>query len=168
MTDRVEPAFEQDERPMLESWLDYHRDTLAWKCEGLNRDQLAARSVPPSSLSLLGLVRHMADVERNWFRRVLEGEPSPGIYWSDDNEDGEFNDVDSADDAEAFATWRAECDHAREVAAAADSLDVVGKGARSGHAVTLRWIYVHMIEEYARHNGHADLLRECIDGATGD
>jgi uncharacterized damage-inducible protein DinB len=168
MDDRVEPAFQQDERPMLESWLEFHRATLMVKCDGLSRDQLATRSVPPSSLSLLGLVRHMADVERNWFRRVLEGASAPSIFSSADNEDGDFDDVDTADDEEAFATWRAECEHARSVAAAVVSLDEVGKGARRGDLVTLRWIYVHMIEEYARHNGHADLLRERIDGATGD
>jgi uncharacterized damage-inducible protein DinB len=166
MDERVEPAYEQDERPMLESWLEFHRATLAWKCEGLSRGQLATRAVPPSTMSLLGLVRHMADVERNWFRRALDGEDAPPIYFSADNEDGDFDDVDTADDAEAFATWRAECDHAREVAAARASLDDCG--SRRGQAVSLRWIYVHMIEEYARHNGHADLLRECIDGSTGD
>jgi uncharacterized damage-inducible protein DinB len=151
---------------MLESWLEYHRATLALKCEGLSLEQLRERAVPPSSLSLLGLVRHMADVEQNWFRRVLSGETVAGIYWTEDNEDGDFDDVDTADADEAFATWRAECDNARKVAAAAPSLDITGK--RHGMEVSLRWIYVHMIEEYARHNGHADLLRERIDGATGD
>jgi uncharacterized damage-inducible protein DinB len=168
VVERVDPAFGLGDREMLESWLEFHRATLLMKCAGLSRDQLATRSVPPSSLSLLGLVRHMADVERNWFRRVLAGEPAPGIYWSDDNEDGDFNDIDAADDAEAFATLANECDHARSVAAEFGSLDDVGTGLRQGEPVSLRWIYVHMIEEYARHNGHADLLRERIDGVTGD
>jgi uncharacterized damage-inducible protein DinB len=163
---RIDPPYVAGERAMLESWLEYHRATLAWKCEGLDDAQLRQRAVPPSSLSLIGLVRHMADVERNWFRRVLGGENVPGIYWTDDDLDADFNDVDAADVQEAFATWRSECEHARRNAAAAASLDVTGQ--RRGEAVTLRWILVHMIEEYARHNGHADFLRERIDGAVGD
>ncbi len=152
---------------MLDAWLDYHRETLAWKCSGLSDAQLRERSAPPSTLSLLGLVRHMADVERGWFRRTLGGEAVPRIYSSDDNPDGDFDDVDGADTAEAFETWRRECEAARQAASAAESLDVTGT-SRHGHEISLRWILVHMIEEYARHNGHADLLRERIDGATGD
>ena len=163
---RIDPPYVADERAMLDAWLDYHRATLAWKCEGLDDAQLRQRAVPPSSLSLLGLVRHMADVERNWFRRVLGGEDVPGIYWSDDDPDGDFDNVDTADVQEAFATWRAECEHARRAAAAAPSLEATG--LRRGEAVSLRWILVHMIEEYARHNGHADFLRERIDGTVGD
>ena len=166
MVDRTEPAYELGERDMLEAWLEYHRQTLAWKCEGLSDAQLRERSVPPSTMSLLGLVRHMADVELNWFRRVLSGDKQrPGLFWAPDNEDGEFNDVDSASVKEAFNAWEAECANARAVAAPM-SLDDVGE--RRGEKVTLRWVYVHMIEEYARHNGHADFLRERIDGATGD
>jgi uncharacterized damage-inducible protein DinB len=163
---RIDAPYVADERAMLDAWLDYHRATLAWKCEGLDDAQLRQRAVPPSSLSLLGLVRHMADVERNWFRRVLGGEDVPGIYWTDDDPDGDFDNVDTADVQEAFATWRAECEHARRAAAAAPSLEATG--LRRGEAVSLRWILVHMIEEYARHNGHADFLRERIDGTVGD
>ena len=164
--ERADPSYRLPEREMLEAWLEYHRATLALKCEGLSVEQLRRRSVPPSTLSLLGLVRHMADVERNWFRRVLSGEDAPGLFWTPDNHDGDFDDVDTADLDEAFAAWRAECDNARTVARAAETLDVTG--TRRGEDVSLRWIYVHMIEEYARHNGHADLLREAIDGATGE
>ena len=163
--ERAEPAYELPERTMLEAWLDYERATLAVKCDGLDDDQLRIRAVPPSTMSLLGLVRHMADVEANWFRRVLSGEDGPGIYWSDDNPDGDFDDVDTASVAHDFATWRAECDNARAVATRM-SLD--DGGTRHGERVSLRWVFVHMIEEYARHNGHADLLRECIDGVTGE
>ncbi len=116
-------------------------------------------------MSLLGLVRHMADVEQNWFRRCWTNGEVPGIFWSADNEDGDFDDVDTAVVADDFATWRAQCEHARELAASKQLDDA---GVRHGKPVTLRWIYVHMIEEYARHNGHADFLRERIDGATGD
>jgi uncharacterized damage-inducible protein DinB len=163
---RTDPPFEAGERKLLDAFLDYHRATLAIKCDGLDDAQLRTRSAPPSSLSLLGLVRHMADVERGWFRRVLGGEEAPPHFWSEDDQDGDFDNVDEADVAEAFATWRAECEHARQLVAAAPSLEVTG--LRRGEAVPLRWILVHMIEEYARHNGHADLLRERIDGAVGE
>ena len=165
--ERIDPPLVAQEREMLDAWLDYHRATLAVKCEGLTDDQLRARAVPPSSLSLLGLVRHMGEVERSWFRRVLGGEQAPPRYYSDENPDGDFDDVAGAGVAEAFGYWRDECAHARERVAAAPSLDVTGTG-RSGDGYSLRWIMVHMIEEYARHNGHADLLRERIDGAVGD
>ncbi len=164
--ERVDPPYEADERVMLESWLEFHRATLAMKCDGLSDDQLRERSVPPSSMSLLGLVRHMADVERNWFRWVLSGEHGAGLFWTPENEDGDFDDVDDASVDEAFDAWRAECENGREVAASMQ-FDDTGK-RRNGEPVSLRWVLVHMIEEYARHNGHADFLRERIDGATGD
>jgi len=164
--DRIDPPYEAGERAMLDAWLDYHRATLAMKCDGLSDAQLRERAVPPSTLSLLGLVRHMADVERNWFRRVLGGEDAPPLYWSDDDPDGDFDNVDTAEVAAGFAAWRSECDRARQAAAAAASLEATG--LRRGEPVSLRWILVHMIEEYARHNGHADLLRERIDGTVGD
>jgi uncharacterized damage-inducible protein DinB len=165
--ERIDPPLVAQEREMLDAWLDYHRATLAVKCEGLTDDQLRARAVPPSSLSLLGLVRHMGEVERSWFRRVLGGEQAPPRYYSDENPDGDFDDVAGAGVAEAFGYWRDECAHARERVAGAPSLDVTGTG-RHGETYSLRWIMVHMIEEYARHNGHADLLRERIDGTVGD
>jgi uncharacterized damage-inducible protein DinB len=166
--DRVDPPFVNDERSMLDSWLDFHRATLAWKCEGLSAEQLRERSVPPSSLSLLGLVRHMTEVERSWFRRIIEGADAPPLYYDDADPDGDFDNVDDADPDEAFRAWREECDHARRVAATTATLDAIGKDLRHGEPVSLRWVLVHMIEEYARHNGHADLLRERIDGAAGD
>ena len=164
MTYRAMPPLAAQEREMLEAWLEFHRDTLAAKCEGLSEGQLRERAVPPSSLSLLGLVRHMAEGERQWFAMVLGGEQVPYHYYTDDNPEAEF-DVDDADVAEAFATWRAECAAARARAAAAPSLDATG--TQDGKDFSLRWIMVHMIEEYARHNGHADLLRERIDGTVG-
>ncbi len=152
---------------MLDGWLDFQRATLALKCDGLTGDQLRERAVPPSNLSLLGLVRHMADVERNWFAMVLGGERGEFRHpRTDTSPDGAFDDVASADPAADFAAWRAECADARQRAAAAPSLDVTGT-TRRGEEVSLRWIMIHMIEEYARHNGHADLLRERIDGTVG-
>ena len=164
-SERVSPPLEADERATLTAFLDFQRATLALKCEGLTDDQLRERAVPPSSLSLLGLVRHMAEVERNWFRPVLGGEEMAGIFSSDLDWEVAFRDAETADAAEAFRLWRAECDHARALVAAAPSFDVTG--FRSRGYVSLRWVMTHMIEEYARHNGHADLIRERLDGLTG-
>jgi uncharacterized damage-inducible protein DinB len=165
--ERTDPPMLADERTTLLSFLDYQRDTLAWKCDGLSDDQLRERAVSPSSMSLLGLVRHMSDVERGWFQRTLAGEDVPPRYYSDTDPDGDFDNVDEADVAEAFAIWHAECDRSREIVAGTGSLDTPGT-RRDGSRVSLRWIIAHMIEEYARHNGHADLLRERLDGATGE
>jgi uncharacterized damage-inducible protein DinB len=165
---REEQSSGTDERSVLIDYLRRYRLTMQMKCADLDSDQLARRSVPPSTMSLLGLVRHMAEVERNWFRRVLSQEDAPPHYYSDpDDPDGDFDNVDSADVAEAFATWGAECASARDFTAATTSLDQTGL-RKDGQRVSLRWVLVHMIEEYARHNGHADLLRERIDGNTGD
>nr|WP_230210128.1 DinB family protein [Streptomyces kaniharaensis] len=168
ITPRVDPPMAADETAMLTAWLDFHRSTLALKCEGLTDDQLRLRSVPPSSLSLLGLVRHMAEVERYWFRTVLLGEElTDGLYWTKQDPDGDFDNVDTADVAADFAAWHAEIAAARS-ASAGLSPDTVAERPRRGQEVTLRWILVHMIEEYARHNGHADFLRELLDGTTGE
>ena len=164
--ERTEPPLAAHERQTLDAWLDFHRNTLALKCDGLTGGQLRERAEPPAKLSLLGLVRHMAEGEQQWFKMVLGGEQIPWHYYTDDNPDADFDDVDSADVAEAFQTWRSECADARERAAAAPSLDVTG--THRGKEFSLRWIMIHMIEEYARHNGHADLLRERIDGTVGD
>ncbi len=167
--ERRDPPWVAAERPMLEAWLDFHRATLRWKCEGLTGEQLATRSVPPSSLSLLGLVRHLTEVERSWFSRTLAGRDAPPLYYDDENPDGDFDDLDPARAEDALAAYDAEVATSREVVTAYDSLDAIGAVMRHGeHNVSLRWIYVHMIEEYARHNGHADLLREAVDGATGE
>ena len=168
-TERARPGLQAGEREMLTGWLEHHRAILLWKCEGLTDDQLRQRSVPPSTLSLLGLIRHMAEVERGWFRAVLLGEDVPDLYDRRDDADADFNGVDDADVAADFATFEAECAAARQAVAAAPDLDVLSKerSERTGQQFSLRWILTHMIEEYARHNGHADLLRESIDGATG-
>jgi uncharacterized damage-inducible protein DinB len=165
--DRPDPPLIADEREMLVSWLDWQRATLAQKCEDLTREQLAERSVPPSSLSLLGLLQHMIEVERSWFRRCLGGEQIKPVYYSDAEPDGDFDNIDPARAEEVRAEWEAECERSRAAVTAAASLDVTGR-TRRGSSVSLRWILVHMIEEYARHNGHADFLRERIDGRTGD
>jgi len=165
---RLDPPFVAQEREMLDSWLDFHRATLLMKCQGLTDEQLKTRSVAPSSLSLLGLVRHMTEVERGWFRRVLLDEDAKPLYLAEDREDGDFDDVDGADVAADIDRFRDEVEHCRRICAEHPDLDAVGRRRRHGSNVSLRWIYVHMIEEYARHNGHADFLRERIDGVTGD
>ena len=152
---------------MLQGWLDWHRDTLLHKCAGLTADQVKRASVEPSSLSLLGLVRHMTDVERAWFRRRVAGEEIENRYSGPDNEDGDFDDVAGADAEADFAAYRAEV-AACDAAVAGASLDDTFVHPRSGNEISVRWVYFHMVEEYARHNGHADLIRERIDGVTGD
>jgi len=154
------------ERESLVAWVEFHRATLLWKCQGLTDEQLRQRSVPPSSMSLIGLVRHCTEVERNWFQRVLQRKQIDGIYYSDNDPDGEFDNVETANIEEDFSIFRDACEESRRVTNAAESLDVTGE--RRGEQVSLRWILVHVVEEYARHNGHADLIRESIDGATGD
>lgn len=162
---RSEPAYLLDERPMLEAWLDFHRMTLQLKCEGLDRDGLKARPVPTSLLSLHGLVRHLADVERNWFTRVLLRAPDTQPVFADPAvDDSEFVPLDDADFAADLAAWQRECAASRANAA---RFPLDHTGLRGGKEVSLRWIYLHMIEEYARHNGHADLIRELLDGAVG-
>jgi uncharacterized damage-inducible protein DinB len=155
------------EKAVLAEYLDRYRMTLELKCEGLTPEQLATRSVPPSSMSLLGLVRHLARVEHSWARRVLEGHTDlPLLYRTDDDRDLDFNgataDVDVA--AEAWDTWRGEVAHARSVYA---DLDLDAPVDVHGEATETRDVIVHLVEEYARHVGHADLLRECVDGRTG-
>jgi Protein of unknown function (DUF664) len=162
---RVDEPFAAGERAMLEGFLEWQRATLLHKCAGLSGGQLAERSVPPSALSLLGLVRHHAEVERTWFRRRFGGEQLPRLYWREDRPDAAFEEV-SADRAEAdFACLMTEWVLARRAAAGA-SLDEIFISDRWGQ-MSLRWVYLHMIEEYARHAGHADMLRERIDGTTG-
>ena len=161
---RSEPPYVMDERAMLEAWLEFHRTTLLLKCEGLDDVSRKRRPIPTSNLSLHGLIRHMAEVERNWFHRVLLREAGLPWIWDDAVEDRELVPLDDADWTSDLETWKEECEHARAAAAARDLDDT---GLRHGEPCSLRWIYVHMIEEYARHNGHADLIRELIDGAVG-
>jgi uncharacterized damage-inducible protein DinB len=163
---RAEPDFRLGEREMLEGWLEYHRITLELKCEGLTDEQRTRRSVASSMLSLHGLLRHMAEVERSWFGRVLLRNRDLAYIWYDPAvEDSELFPLDGADFEADLAAFHAECAASR-VAANGRSLDDTGL-TRSGAECSLRWIYTHMIEEYARHNGHADLLRELVDGSVG-
>jgi len=165
----TDPPIVADEREMLVAWLEFHRALLLKKCAGLTAEQLKERSSPPSSLSLLGLVRHMSDVERGWFRQLFADQDVPDLYFTEGDHDADFNDIADADPAQEFEIFAAECEAARQIIAAAPSFDALApKKTRRGNVMSLRWIMVHMIEEYARHNGHADLIRERIDGAVGD
>ena len=166
---RPDPPLVAGERETLDAWLDWHRDTLLSKCSGLTAEQLKEPAVPPSSLTLLGLVRHMTDVERWWFRIHGTNQEMASRYWSGENLNGDFEDLDEPDAPAVVAAFWEEVGLAR---AAVRDLDLDHVVPSHGHhperVRDLRWIYIHMIEEYARHNGHADLLRERIDGVTGD
>jgi len=151
-------------------YLDYYRLTIELKCEDLDAEQLARRSVPPSTLSLLGLVRHLAKVEHSWFQRVLQGDlEAPKLYRPDHDPDWDFNgataDQEVVDDA--FDTWKAQILRADAWLDVLDEAELGNDVLIDEDSGSIRDILVHMVEEYARHAGHADLLRECIDGRTG-
>jgi uncharacterized damage-inducible protein DinB len=158
----------EGERATLLDYLRAYRLAIEMKCAGLDAAQLASRSVPPSTMSLLGLIRHMADVERHWFRLVMAQADAPPLYWSEDVEDADWQGAvaDPAVVEDAWRAWRDEVAFAEKFVA--DSPDLGRKGInRDGTSLALREVLVHMIEEYARHCGHADLLRERIDGRVG-
>jgi len=165
--DRSDPPLVTGERAALEAWLDYQRETLLLKCSGLTAAQLRERAVPPSGLTLLGLVRHMTEVERWWFR-VHGANQDMTFRYTEENLDADFEDLDEPDAEVVLAAYWEEAGLARAAVRGLDLEHVVpSHGDHPERVRNLRWIYLHMIEEYARHNGHADLLRERIDGATG-
>jgi uncharacterized damage-inducible protein DinB len=151
----------------LQQWLDYHRATLLLKCHGLTDEQLRRRPLPMTSLSLLGLLRHLTEVERSWFGRTLAGEDDPPLYYSDADPDGDFDRLDSHPVVEVRARYAAAVARSREVLAGFDHADERARST-SRSPVTVRWVMLHLVEEYARHNGHADLLRQAVDGAVGE
>jgi uncharacterized damage-inducible protein DinB len=160
--DRPEPPERAGERETLEGFLDFLRATVVFKASGLSNVD-AARRLLPSLTTVSGLVRHLADVERSWFRESLAGEPDVPTRWSDDDRDGEFRVSDTDDLGELLRDYDAACAESRAVAARFELDDVSADGRHS-----LRWILVHMIEETGRHCGHLDILRELLDGATGE
>jgi uncharacterized damage-inducible protein DinB len=157
-----------DERSVLVEYIRAYRLTMELKCADLDADQLACRSVPPSTMSLLGLIRHMTDVERHWFRRVMAGEDAPPLYWTDGEADVEWTGAigDPEVVAQAWDAWRGEVGYAERYVNGSGDLGNRGT-MRDGKTISLREVLVHMIDEYARHCGHADLLRERIDGRIG-
>ena len=163
---RVGPPTFGTERDMLRAFLDYQRATLAMKCAGLTDEELRKQSMAPSTLSLLGLVRHMAEVERAWFRRVFQDNDAPLVWSAKINFQAAF-DTSTSSRGEAFKAWESEVENSRRIEQEANSLDLAGLQPRWGEEVSLRMVMVHVLLEYGRHNGHADFLREGIDGATG-
>jgi hypothetical protein len=164
--ERVSAPRPADEQASLHGWLDFHRATLLQKCAGLTGEQLAQRPVPTSTLSLLGLVRHLAEVERIWVRYRFAKQDVGPLYTSDEYPDGEFDLVDPANAESDFATYLAEVEAVRRTTQGR-SLDETFTFGKAQTECDLRWVMVHLVEEYARHNGHADLIRELIDGAVG-
>jgi len=157
-----EPALDTADRELLLGWLAFHRDALAAKCGGLTGEQLVTRSVPPSDLSLLGLARHLTEMERVYLHQALTGQPTSLLYCTDDDPDGDIASLDPAHAEADLARWQEEC-AASDAALAGLALD-----DRVGSRTTVRWLVQKVIGEYARHNGHADLIREAIDGQTGE
>ena len=164
---RTLPSRTADDRASLTGFLQYERVTLLVKCAGLSAALLRERAVQPSALSLLGIVRHLAEVERSWFQVVWLGEAPPRIWRGAEGSGLSEFDVEEADPDEAFRVWHEECARSREVVEAAGSIDATVSFREDGE-FSLRYILTHMIEEYARHNGHADFLRERLDGVTGE
>jgi uncharacterized damage-inducible protein DinB len=152
------------EREMLQDWLTWHRATLLRKCAGLDARQLAERAVPPSNLSLLGLVRHLSDTERGWVRQTYRGERIPDLYYRSDSPDADLEEARPAGAEEDFECYRAECRAVDAILADAKLDDTF---TFREQVISVRWMWQHLVEEYARHNGHADLLREAIDGSVG-
>ena len=166
--ERLAPDTTGNERAMLDQWLDYHRATLLLKCAGLSHQQLRTASCPPSNLTLLGLVRHLTDVERGWFLRGVARqslEQVPPLYYSDDDEEGDIENLESASPQDVFDTYNRAVSDVRAALTDVALDQTFGTGSQQ---FSVRYVYLHMIEEYARHNGHADLIREAIDGSTGD
>ena len=154
----------QPEQDMLRDWLDWHRATLLRKCAGLDAEQLAVRAVPSSTISLLGLVRHMSDTERGWVRQTFRGEQIPDLYYRPDRPSADFEEAGPASAEQDYATYLAEC-QAVDAALADTKLDDTFTFREQ--TISARWMWQHLVEEYARHNGHADLVREAIDGSAG-
>jgi hypothetical protein len=164
---RRDPDLKAGELAMLGQYLDFHRATLQSKCAGLSAEQLRRRAVPTSNLTLLGLVRHLTDVEHGWFGIWLDGQPERARYFTADNPNDDFDDLDSHPVPAVWDAYQAQVAESRRILGTfADGSEMARGGP--GRPRTVRWVALHMIEEYARHNGHADLLREAIDGATGE
>ncbi|MGO4384221.1 DinB family protein [Specibacter sp. RAF43] len=163
---RSGPPFMAGERESLEAWLEFYRQTLAFKVGGLTAGQLCRRAVPPSTMTLAGIVRHLTDVERYWFSNIGAGTTEPARYRAKDP-DADFTGYSPSTALADVRNFDDEVIRVRALAAQISDLDAALPGRRHGQELNLRWVYTHMIEEYARHLGHVDLLRECLDGATG-
>lgn len=169
--ERVDAPLVAGERRALDSWLDYHRATLLWKLEGLDDEQLR-RPMVPSGLTLLGLVKHLTAVEHGWFARSFARTGEPHLFQDPNDPDADFHVQVSETTEEIVSGYVKACERSRDIVARAASLDETFEEPRLSptdiHSIDLRWVMIHMIEETARHNGHADVIRELIDGSTGD
>lgn len=164
---RVDPPKVATERELLQGFLDFHRGTLLWKTSGLTGEQLVETRLEPSTMTLLGLIRHVCEVERYWFQCCLDGRPLDILKtWSQEYPDGDFDLVDPAHAEADLADYRETIKLSDEIVAG-HSLDDVFKRPKMEPDHSVRYLYFHMIQEYARHNGHADFLREAIDGTVG-
>jgi uncharacterized damage-inducible protein DinB len=164
---RLDPPLVSDERSSLTAWLDYQRATLLQKCDGLTGEQLALASVPTTNLTLLGLLRHMLLVEWWWFDHIFAGGSAPQPFDTHDDPEYEFTHLFPQEAEAVKVRFVEQCERSSQIVTDAANLSDVSEGTER-ETRDLRWIMVHMIEEYARHNGHADLIREAIDGAVGD
>lgn len=165
---RTDAPMTGGEAAVLAHWLDLYRETVLLKIAGLDAEQLCERSVSPSTMSLIGVVRHLTEVEAYWLREVLEGEPDvPDYYSTPGRPDGDFDDIDPSTVGDDVAAYRREVERTRAIVTRWTDLSALARGRRKGKQGNLRWILVHLIEEYARHLGHMDLLRERVDGRTG-
>ncbi len=170
---RVDPPLQNDERGSLAAFLDYQRATVLRKVQGLSKDELGRAAVPTTTLTLAGLVKHLALVEDSWLQETFLGLPLPEPWAGapfDRDEDWDFDSAPGDEPADLVALYSAAVARTRATVAAAESLDQlsVERSKREGSPFTLRWIVLHLIEETARHAGHADLLREALDGQTGE
>lgn len=164
--ERPSPPNEGDERTLLTAFLEFHRQTLLWKCAGLTGAHLASRPIATTTMSLLGLLRHMTDVERAWLREVTSESAVESLYWGKPDRDSDFDDVNEAEAERDYTAYLAELELCRSMQV--KELDATVTDPENGESFTFRWILIHLIEEYARHNGHADLMREAIDGEVGE
>ncbi|UQN28198.1 DinB family protein [Brachybacterium kimchii] len=155
------------ERETLDHWVDFYRETLLLKIDGLDAAQLCERPLPPSTLSPIGILRHLTEVQAYWLREVTLDEELPDYYCTQASPDGDFDDIDPATALADVERYRREIETTRAAAASSADLDGPVRGLRRGEHLNLRWILTHLIEEYARHLGHLDLVREAIDGRVG-
>jgi uncharacterized damage-inducible protein DinB len=169
-TPRADPDLDAEELTVLGQYLDFHRATLVMKCARLDEADLKRRAVPTSNLTLLGLVRHLTDVEYGWFCEWLDGQPEKSVYFTDEDPNGDFDNLDTHSVADIWTAFQAQVEESRRILGTFTDGGEPARGTpgRSRRPRNVRWILVHMVEEYARHNGHADLLREAIDGETGE
>lgn len=165
---RVDPPMSGPEFEMLKAFLDYHRATLLQKISGVSEEDVKRKVFPSSNLSLLGLVKHLTYVERSWFQRWFKGEANLTWPWTREDPDADFRIEPDETTESIVALYQAEVEKSRQIVDSASLDDLTARPTTEGEDLTLRWIMLHMIEEVARHNGHADLLREAIDGVTGE